>query len=311
MGSRSKREFTGVYRFTLAILVLVSHFYEHNNSIRPVILINLGEVAVSAFFVLSGYYVIGSAGRYSNFSVFIIRRLGRLVPEFVVAIMALISVRFVLYESFEPRILLEIFSIFPGISRLFKGSASEYFTLVWALRLEVLSYLTIGMGVYLSKVALESYKNLIFLLFVSFSILMYMFTTGNKLSYFWLFGLGIVLYYKPTRLFVLVSSILIFFHGCFVLDSNSSLCSIINGVVMTIVYCVFLFMKTLDFNRIKYQNLDIKAGNLSYDIYIYQVVAFSVISRFKEVDYYDTVLLLIIIYILSKISKFLRKSLCI
>lgn len=90
---RSNKNAFDVIRLMLAILVVLEHsFFVVENSFRndPLYIYsggqtNFGQFAVLMFFSISGYLVTQSFVRSGSFTEFMIRRIGRIVPGFLVA----------------------------------------------------------------------------------------------------------------------------------------------------------------------------------------------------------------------------------
>lgn len=305
------REITGFYRFILAVMVVYSHFFEHNRSLKPFVGFNLGEIAVSLFFILSGYYVVASTNRYSTFYQFIKKRFLRLLPEFMLALVLMFFVKYLFYEQYEPGIFLEFFSLLPFTGKLLLGQGSKYFTLVWALKLEILSYFAIGVLYYAlnSRVQYKSYWILSSSFFIG--ILSFIFFDGFKLSYLWLFGLGVVLHNGISRTLLVLSIVMLLFHGFFIIEGRSTFIGVGNALILVLGFIIFINLKNLKVNSGLIQRVDLEFGSHSYDMYIFQVVAFWYLKSYKVIEYSDFFSILIIILVLSFFSKFIRKTLCI
>jgi peptidoglycan/LPS O-acetylase OafA/YrhL len=150
--------FFGTFRFALAMCVVLQHFGAHiaPDSLREAIEpLALGNCAVLAFFVLSGF-IIAEAGEVfydGRPGAFLVNRSLRLIPPFIVAMSATIAVYLTVNglndaaiddSIFTCRAIIENYlSIFPGIP--FPGTPSgaphAFILASWALRAESLFYL--------------------------------------------------------------------------------------------------------------------------------------------------------------------------
>lgn len=303
-----KYESTGIIRFILSLFVILSHFYPYNNNIQ-ILNVNLGEVAVSIFFIISGYYVELSLKRYLDFFSFMKSRLLRLIPQFYFAILVLFCTFYFFNNFFSYKILLESLMIFPGIHVYVNKLSSNFFGLVWALRLEVLSYFIIGSIFFTfnkNKSSLLNYRFLTILIFFLISLICLLFFQNSKLSYMWLFGFGVALCGNIKRIMRVLIIIFLIFHGIFTIEARSNLMVFNNVTLLLICLYAFIYSKN-NLNNKRFSSFDKYLGILSYDVYIYQIPAFFILNNFRIINYSDIFYLLFIIIILSFPINFFQK----
>lgn len=85
-GRQRRRNSLNLFRLVLALLVLVSHAYPISGRPEPTWQgAHLGTWAVAGFFVISGYLITGSRMR-THFSEFLVHRIARIFPAFVVSL---------------------------------------------------------------------------------------------------------------------------------------------------------------------------------------------------------------------------------
>jgi peptidoglycan/LPS O-acetylase OafA/YrhL len=158
----------GTLRFLLAICVVLQHF---GSQIAPPVLstalnpLALGNCAVLAFFVLSGFIIAEAAERFykDRPAAFLANRALRLVPPFIVAMTATIGIHATMDAIDEAAVddaRLSVFSIVVNYFSIFPlapfpghhGDQSQSFILaVWALRVEFLFYIAFAAVVALAS----------------------------------------------------------------------------------------------------------------------------------------------------------------
>jgi peptidoglycan/LPS O-acetylase OafA/YrhL len=295
-----KYENTGLIRFILSLFVILSHFYPYNNNIE-LLNINLGEVAVSVFFVISGYYVELSLNRHTGFVAFMKSRLLRLMPQFYFGILILFFSFYFMNNYFDFRILLESLMIFPGIHVYVNKFSSNYFGLVWALRLEVLSYVIIGFLFFTrntNALIKRNYRAFTVFTFFMISLICMLFFQNSKLTYMWLFGFGVALCGNANRIFHLLVIFIFIYHGIFIIEAKNKMMVFNNVVLLLFCLSAFVYSKN-NVNSKIFSHFDKYLGVISYDIYIYQVPSFFILSKLKTINYSDLFYLLLLIIIFS------------
>ena len=146
-------------RFLFASLVLVSHSYELLDGSRvhePLTVLfgslSFGEVAVDAFFLLSGFLIAKSWASSPSIRTFVVKRVLRIVPGFVVAYMAsllffgLIGWRFdfAYYKQIVPMVMLKNLILLhpPDVAIAFPGSNYDLLNgSMWTIQFEFACYI--------------------------------------------------------------------------------------------------------------------------------------------------------------------------
>jgi peptidoglycan/LPS O-acetylase OafA/YrhL len=158
----------GTLRFLLAICVVLQHF---GSQIAPPVLstalnpLTLGNCAVVAFFVLSGFIIAEAAERFykDRAAAFLVNRVLRLVPPFIVAMTATVGIHATMDAIDDAAvddsllsaysILINYFSIFPLAP--FPGHPADpsksFILAVWALRVEFLFYIAFAVVIALAS----------------------------------------------------------------------------------------------------------------------------------------------------------------
>lgn len=171
----------GSYRAALALAVVVSHSQTMlgPNFLQP---IELGNIAVMSFFVLSGFIISegGSTFYRSRPFAFLINRFWRIAPTYWMALTISIAVHFVLskaelltfpdayatppHELFGARtIMANVFGIFPFLARTgITGDAGYVFVrFAWAVMVEVIFYLT-AFGCFCAATLLPHFRTVVY-----------------------------------------------------------------------------------------------------------------------------------------------------
>ena len=154
----------GLFRMTLALMVMMHHFGIHLASVEASLVfrrLDLGRVAVLAFFILSGFVINEAAETFYDRRpvAFACNRLLRIMPPFFGAIILSYVVQLGLFEAgwlhplegervnasdFTPlALIMNLLAIMPGARLL--GELPDYLLIryVWAVRVEVLFYLIV------------------------------------------------------------------------------------------------------------------------------------------------------------------------
>lgn len=152
----------GAFRFLLAVLVMVHHFGIELASpamaaaIAPRV---PGDVAVMAFFVLSGFIIFEAIDAFyaGRPLAFLANRLLRIVPPYVAALVAAVAIHAAILQAtgrlyeldgkplgaaiFAPaNLVANLFDIVPGIGFMKLTPAYEFLWLAWTLRVELMFY---------------------------------------------------------------------------------------------------------------------------------------------------------------------------
>ena len=152
----------GALRFGLAVLVMIHHFAVELGSPAMVAAVAPrvpGDVAVMAFFILSGFIIFEAVGTFyaGRPLAFLANRLLRIVPPFLAALVVAVLIHAAIYLAtgrlyridgrpldagiFAPaNLLANLFDIVPGIGFFGQQPAYEFLWLAWTLRVELLFY---------------------------------------------------------------------------------------------------------------------------------------------------------------------------
>ncbi|MGN6389102.1 MAG: acyltransferase family protein [Burkholderiaceae bacterium] len=159
--SRGRYRFLGTYRFLLATLVLLHHFQHllEPDQQAAVSALNLGEIAVTIFFVISGFIVAEACDSFyaGRPGAFLTNRVLRIAPPFLGALAVSVLAYAVMWNQdalrffdrplvispLDPTLLARnLLSIFPLSRYGVSGPAAFLFLpVVWTLRLELAFYL--------------------------------------------------------------------------------------------------------------------------------------------------------------------------
>lgn len=169
--------FFGAFRLLLAILVLLQHFIAN---IGPVAWMRaahpyaIGEVAVLAFFALSGFVICEAIDRFYGRRpvAFLLNRLLRIVPHFVVAVLLSFVVHAVFLKfgtllygrdsgalpdgafSFG-NVVLNLLSFLPAVDR---GMSHNFLEIAWTIRVEMMFYVLACLAIALPSLGLGRYR---------------------------------------------------------------------------------------------------------------------------------------------------------
>ncbi len=165
-----KYRYFGIFRFVLALLVMAQHYIANFSPAyfkETLGWVPMGSVAVLVFFVMSGFIIVEAVDQiYSRRPVdFLINRLLRIVPHFVIAAILAILVHlaflngygFRLWEAPLPsasevlsfkNLAANLFLLLPGADRF---SAYQFLEIVWAVRVELAFYMAVFGSIIIKK----------------------------------------------------------------------------------------------------------------------------------------------------------------
>ena len=303
----------GLYRFSLAILVLLSHL--------PIKFFDfyIGVVAVVNFLIVSGYLNTYLLERYysktQNIKTFYLDRACRIFPQYYFYFFLILLIHFffpIKKELVFIDIILEFPIILNGYNMLFDNIFNFHFPVkinppTWSLGLELTFYLIIPFVILFYKKNLKIYLwlSLIFFSIVLFTNTHYTDTLGYRLipGTLYIFLIGSHLYYsdiKNDNFLKLLIVIFIFF--LFFIFSNDDYYQtrfskeVTAGVLIGIFFINYL-------KKIKQSKLDILFGNLAYGIFLNHFFIIQVVNKAFDLSFYVKLpLILFISIILSYIS---------
>jgi peptidoglycan/LPS O-acetylase OafA/YrhL len=271
------------------------------------------NVAVKAFFVISGLLIYVSASRTSTLSAYARKRFLRLYPAllFILIIMSLIFLIF--YDQHVSEVLAYISwnSIFLSFMHPCVGDMFDNNILcavngaLWTLKLEVAYYFFIGVAVF-------SFKKYAYRLVVIFSLVSFIFETmllfvppfaepfrillHNQIFFkFYYFGLGVIMYHyeKYISTFNLLIALVVGFIGWFLFNIELFFLPIF---VVSFVFLIAFKVPKIDMS---------KFGDLSYGLYIFHfplIQLFVYNNWLTGMFYIDFILVISILLILSRFS---------
>ncbi len=302
-------------RHFLAFSVVWHHFIILTSSEHSFIIFDVidSNIAVKAFFVISGLLIWVSASRTCTISAYLIKRFFRLYPALLFILVTTSITSFLFYEQHFIEVL-KYFSwnsIFLNFMHPCIGDVFEKNVLcavngaLWTLKLEVAYYLFVGAAVFF-------FKQYAYKLIVCFSILSFVFETGlyfvpshlesfaifweNQIPFkFYYFGLGVIIYNYEKSIST-VNLLLVFVVGLigwFVFNVDFLFLPLF---VVSFVFLIAFRAPVINFS---------KFGDMSYGLYIFH---FPLIQLFVYNDwltgsfYTDFIIVISILLILSQLS---------
>lgn len=316
--SEANYQFLGFFRFFLALLVLWSHSLTFFIPEFQIAKLQLGNVAVSSFFVLSGYLMFMAINNFykEKHINFIINRYIRISPPLLIASIISITVHFFLkYNNIsifsgDEKInfdlitnsnavytLLSIFFPFNIIvSKIFLSSYIMDYTLVrysWAIFVEIFFYWLIFFSYRFNFKFLISFIS-IFFFFISIDNLYFGYYNFLKsISFIYLFQwsphflTGVFLFSflrREKSIYFLISLLLSIFQISLYAKNDFILVTSLY-IITNILFFIIVFNNDALISSKNNVYLDKFFGNISYPIYINQyafsVIILSLINYFK------------------------------
>ncbi len=303
----------GLYRFFLAICVLLSHlsikFFDFY----------IGVIAVINFLIVSGYlntYLLETYySKTKNVKTFYLDRACRLFPQYYFYFFLILLVH-LFYPIKKDLVLIDIILEFPiilsGYGMLFDNLFNFYFPVkinppTWSLGLELTFYLIIPFIILFYKKNLKFILcfSLIFFSVVLFTNTHYTDTLGYRLipGTLYVFLIGSLLYYDDIKndfILKLIIVIFIFFVLFTLLNDNYYQARFSKDVSIGVLLGIF-FINYL--KKIKQNKLDIFFGNLAYGIFLNHFFIIQIVEKAFDFDIYIKISFVILVsIILSYIS---------
>ncbi|MCB1488913.1 MAG: acyltransferase [Bauldia sp.] len=213
----------GVFRFLLALCVVAQHLQNLppanlKAALEP---LEIGSNAVLAFFMLSGYIITSAYYRfYYNRPVnFIINRLLRVYPTYIIALFLFIAITYAIYPSIDivipdtgtsyfsgmtpENIVSNIFLLIPFYDRLpFVAVSVPFIGIAWAVRVEMLFYIfffAAALFCSLSGRSLRRILAILFPVFVALFLYQYVTTRTTQLQFIPYFAFGIAAFFAEQN----------------------------------------------------------------------------------------------------------------
>ena len=306
----------GTYRLVLATMVMFQHYAANAAPIqvtRFFLPLEIGSLAVLAFFCLSGFVIIEAADTvYRGRSVaFMVNRLLRVFPHFLVALSLSIGLHWVAIANgtlhlertsdaippmtvFAPlNIVANYLSIIPPFELL---ASYNFISIAWAVRIEMAFYVVVALCLFVTSKTKVSFVTAALLMVLVLAPLFAMAVLGKgPLTFGFLpyFVFGGALYYavkgKRSAILVLVASIATMAwhflaqpwqHPAFgYLRDVPSQFVILFGMIAVLVLLAMVRGR-------RYQREDSRAGSITYPLYMYHlVILIPVTSLFADYTY--------------------------
>ena len=282
----------GTWRLLLAWLVIASH----TNRYDKLFSIEIGTIAVSTFFFISGFLMpLAYAAHYQNGERggcirFYINRLLRLYPIYWASLLCVLGIHFFGYivrghTQFDAEILTYVQNfLLIGLNQAtFWGGYQRFNNPAWTLDVELQYYLLVPLLVIFNN----AYRNILLLIFCSLSCYLYFNPTGmvdidrSFLSWVIFFVLGLAFYEANIRDWSnILGLVVLLFVTLFI---ASSMGKDIHAFLITIIFVLFsalLLVFQRDYKFFWFG--DRLAGDLSYPVYIFHIVFMDYILRVVE-----------------------------
>jgi len=271
------------------------------------------NVAVKAFFVISGLLIWVSANRSVTIKAYAVKRFYRLYPALFFILFIVVIVFFVVYDQSLTEILLYLSwnsillnFMHPCVGNVFESNVMCAVNgALWTLKLEVAYYIFIGVVVFLFKP--YAYKLVVVFSFISFvietclifmpsSYESYAILLSNQIPFkFYYFGLGVIVYnyHNSISTLHLLVTLGIGFIGWFGFN--------IEFLFLPLFIVSFVYLIAFRIPVIKFS----KYGDLSYGLYIFH---FPLIQLFVDKGwltgqfYFDFSIIIFILLLLSRFS---------
>jgi len=304
----------GIYRFILAIFVLISHTGLNTFNFK------IGVFGVINFLIISGYlntYLIENYYSYNKkISSYYLDRFFRIAPQFYFYFFLIIFLNFyfkVIEFNFLD-VLLEFPIITQGYYYLFDnilGTNIVYtikiIPVAWSLGLELTFYIVIPLVI----IYFKNYIKYFFLFSLILFLIVFIFSYKNDaLGYrllpgtFFIFLIGSYLYYSKTGIRKIVLFTLVIFIILFIITYSN-----VNSIYYKTIYnkeiisAIILGTLTLNYIKKKKSNkIDIFFGNLCYGIFLNHFFIIRIFEKYFTLSYNNIILVIFLSIILSYIS---------
>jgi len=304
----------GIYRFILAILVLINHTGLNTFNFAT------GPFAVINFLIISGYlntYLIENHYSYNKkISSYYLDRFLRIAPQFYFYFFLAIFLNFYfkVIEFNFLNVLLEFPIITQGYYFLFDNifGTNIYNTLkinppVWSLGLELTFYIVIPFVI----IYFKNYIKYFFLFSLILFLIVFIFSYRNDAlgfrllpGTFFTFLIGSYLYYSKKGIRKIVLFTLVIFIILFIITYSN-----INSIYYKTIYnkevisAVIVGTLTLNYIKKKKSNkIDIFFGNLCYGIFLNHFFIILIFKKYFTLSYNNIILIILLSMILSYIS---------
>lgn len=302
-------------RHLLAFSVVWHHFnilsrYDYSFTLLEII---NSDVAVKAFFVISGLLIWVSATRTTDWRSYFIKRFLRLYPALILILVIVSAVTLFEFQQSTTDVI-EYFTwnaIFLSFMNPCIGNVFDSNVLcavngsLWTLKIEVAYYVFVAFAVY--KFKKNAYKLIFIFTVLSFlleSILYFLpvsYTDITQLLHnqipfkFYYFGMGVIFYnyYKKVTTVMLFCLLMVGFIGWYLLKIDFIFLPLF---VLSFVYIIAFKLPAFNFS---------KFGDLSYGMYIFHfplIQMFVYKGWFVNEIYVDFLMIMFILLLLSKLS---------
>ena len=288
--------FFGIWRYILAVMVLISHAVSLE--------FNFGVFAVVNFLIISGYLNANLLEKYynkENVKLYYFDRFLRIAPQFYFYFILIIIINYRLnIFDFSLTDVLTNFSILPlGYYLIFDNLVGYNFKLIipptWTLGLELTFYLVFPYIIFRKRFDLFFFSS--FLIFVlAFSFQFYNRAINFTLlpGTLFIFLIGAYAYYGDIKknkffLFTILSLLLMLMVTLF----NKEFYNILfNKEVITSIIVGSLL---INIKKYKSNNIDIFLGNLSYGIYLNHFICLGILGYYFRLNSFQLIIFTIII----------------
>jgi peptidoglycan/LPS O-acetylase OafA/YrhL len=295
----------GSYRAGLALAVVVSHSQVMlgPNFVQP---LELGNIAVMSFFVLSGFIIseAGSTFYRSRPLAFLVNRFWRIAPIYWLALAISVAVHFTLtkaglltfpdeyatlpHDLFSVRtITTNVFAIFPFLARTgLTGDAGYVFVrFAWAVTVEVIFYLT-AFGCFCAATLLPNLRTVIYGGAVAGALALhvvndYWHPIFDALMFAPYFALGVCLYAMVSGSRIAIAGTTLSFAGIVLhylryAQGRIGLAEAFNGItlpvtvslsIMALMPALIIILSRMPVGR-EARTVDRRLGDLSYPMYV-------------------------------------------
>jgi peptidoglycan/LPS O-acetylase OafA/YrhL len=302
-------------RHFLAFSVVWHHFNilsRYDSSFIFLDIIN-SDIAVKAFFVISGLLIWVSATRTTNWHSYFIKRFLRLYPALILILVIVSAVTLFEFQQSTTDVVKyfawnSIFLSFmnPCIGDVFDSNVlCAVNGSLWTLKLEVAYYVFVGVTVY--KFKKYAYKLIVIFTVLSFLLESFLYflpvsyteitqLLHNQIPFkFYYFGMGVIFYnyYKKVSTAKLFCLLVIGFIGWYLLKIDFIFLPLF---VLSFVYIVAFKLPAFNFS---------KFGDLSYGMYIFHfplIQMFVYKGWFVNVFYIDFLMIMFFLLLMSKLS---------